>query len=117
MTPGPPTAARADRVYVTFYTFEFQTVPEHGRWRAYAQPHSAREQSRSFVGSSVVHHGGVRTGFNDLAEGNYRPAPHLRGHIVDRSSVRDDFPAHSEARCRSLYRSRVLEAVVVSLMV
>ncbi len=30
MTPGPPTAALADRVYVTFYTFEFQTVPEHG---------------------------------------------------------------------------------------
>ena len=117
MTPGPPTAALADRVYVTFYTFEFQTVPEHGRWRAYAQLTVRASNLDRSVGSSVVHHGGVRTGFNDLAEGNYRPAPHLRGHIVDRSSVRDDFPAHSEARCRSLYRSRVLEAVVVSLMV
>src|SRR5216683_4646399 len=106
MTPGPPTAARADRVYVTFYTFEFQTVPEHGRWRAYAQPHGAREQSRSFRGVLSRPPWRCADRLNDLAEGNYRPAPHLGGHIVDRSSVRDDFPAQSEARCRSLNRSR-----------
>ena len=52
-----------------------------------------------------------------MAEGHYCPAPHLGGHVVDRSSVRDDFSANSEARCRSLYRSGSLEAVFVSLMV
>jgi len=62
MTPGPPTAALADRVYVTFYTFEFQTVPEHGRWRAYAQLTVRASNLDRSVGSSVVHHGGVRTG-------------------------------------------------------
>ncbi len=62
MTPGPPTAARADRVYVTFYTFESRRCRStEGGALTPNLTVRASNLDRS-VGSSVVHHGGVRTG-------------------------------------------------------